>query len=101
MTSTKKMVEYILDNYPQTRNCDNKLRDWICWKYNLLEEKAKDVWFILSIVKTRQKFQRDGKYLADPEVVAHRRRLAAIVKSEQLQTKKQIQENVYQNVFAN
>ena len=86
LRTVKSRVEYVLENYPETRNDDRYL--WLIYIRLFCPEMSKYIRFIPydvlknaptfeTIRRCRQKIQEQGMYLpTDPEVLARRRRLA-------------------------
>jgi hypothetical protein len=93
----KQQVEFVLEEFPETRSDDRKLCNKLLTIYWMTLQQVNYVQFVLTVVKARQKIQREWKCLWDPEVVNHRRRLSAIIKSEQVMTKKQAERKSLMN----
>jgi hypothetical protein len=76
---TRGKVKAILEEYPETRNCD-KLLCIMYWKLVDGVKDLDDIQFATSpevIRRTRQWFNEQGMYLAtDPEVLKRRRQKA-------------------------
>ena len=90
LKTVKERVEYILKNYPDTRN--NDLYLWLIYVRLFDKELSKYIRFIPydvlekaqsfeTLRRCRQKLQEEGKYLpTDPKVARRRRRLAKVFK---------------------
>ena len=86
LATVKERVEYILRNYPESRNDDRYL--WLLYVRLFEPELSKYIKFVPyevlksvvsfeTIRRVRQLIQAEGKYLpTDPEVLRKRRRLA-------------------------
>jgi len=73
----KPQVEKVLSNSKEARNSDKELILQVWEACGLvLDEKQREIWKKLpsseSIRRTRQKFQEEGKYTADHEVIKAR-----------------------------
>ncbi|MEM5009403.1 hypothetical protein WKH57_01650 [Niallia taxi] len=69
--TTKELLEYVLDNFPETRNSDTKLyiTSAKLRGAKTLDDLDKINLNLISVHKLRQKIQnKEGKYQADPEV---------------------------------
>ncbi|GIW49171.1 MAG: hypothetical protein KatS3mg079_647 [Caloramator sp.] len=75
----KQQVEFILNNYPETRNDDKKLTAYILkefYKVNLIDDICKpEIPSLESIRRCRQKLQEQGKYQATEKVKKRRTEL--------------------------
>jgi hypothetical protein len=76
LQQVKQKVEYVLANYPETRNNDKKLQVRILKTFygvDRIEDILRpDVPNLESIRRCRQKLQEDGKYKSSDEVAAAR-----------------------------
>ncbi|MCX7951041.1 MAG: hypothetical protein N2594_03735 [Clostridiales bacterium] len=77
--NVKNQVEFILNNYPETRNDDKRLTAYVLkefYKVNSIDDIYKpEVPSLESIRRCRQKLQEQGKYQATEKVQKRRAEL--------------------------
>lgn len=66
----KKQVEYVLGNYPETRNSDAELNQRVCGIFKKDPFKHSS-----SIERVRRKFNERGKYLPTKQEIAEKRKI--------------------------
>lgn len=84
LNRVKQQVEYVLKNYPETRNDDKKLTAYVLKEfYNVscIDDICKpEIPSLESIRRCRQKLQEQGKYEATERVRKRRAELQEIYK---------------------
>ena len=83
--SLKEVVEYCLQNYPETRSCDRELLFRVYLKTGFATREKKGILFkyenlkelpnFESIRRTRQKLQEEGHFLPLPSVKEERKNI--------------------------
>jgi hypothetical protein len=89
----KEKVAVILRNYPETRNSDKVLVEvyWKVWDKDYIQSNEYGEWVLLNnlirmtnpntVIRARQKFNENGEYLPDDEVVIARRKIEKKVRN--------------------
>jgi hypothetical protein len=86
---TKDMIEFILNEFSETRNSDEKLFAKILGIYKIYIRDLDVVTACNFLTRCRRKFHQNNMFLpTDPEVINRRKNLSEIYKRQYVHTKK-------------